>query len=166
VGCAFLSTVAFLLLVSGFPLQKAEHSLPPKTETFTWRYGSSVLGEIDVPAGFSADTWNYREGIVTTLKYADGSSIVLQKGFMYRIPMFQDAEDVLDSTEQQTARTMRRGHYKGKTNRWGEVDYKSPVKTSQPGFLGAVGPNLGYANVPRKKAKEFADALESFRLPE
>jgi hypothetical protein len=152
--------------MSSVAAQITEQELQTQKETFTWRYGASVLGEIDVPAGFTADTWNYTEGIVTTLKYADGSSILLQKGFMYRIPMFQDAEDILDSTKEQATKTIRRGHYKGKTDRWGEVDYKSPVKTVQPGFFGAVAPNLGYAHVPRKKAKEFADALLSFRLPE
>ncbi len=160
--------LVFLLQPARTPPQQAESKLEPKTTTFSWRWGTTALGEIDVPAGFTPDTWNYREGILTTLKYRDGSSIVLQKGFMYRIPMFQDPEYVLDSSETDATKTVRKGHYNGKTKVWGEVDYQSPLKTphSDKSILGAVGPNLGYEHVPRRLAKEFAGALQSFRPPQ
>jgi hypothetical protein len=148
------------------PPQATELKSGPQTTTFTWRWGPSVLGELDVPSGFTADTWNYREGILTTLKYRDGSSIVLQKGFMYRIPMFQDPEYILDSSEKDSTKIVRKGHHKGKTEVWSEVDYLSPMKTPDRSILGAVGPNLGYEHVPRKLGKEFAGALLSFRPPQ
>jgi hypothetical protein len=154
---------AIILLPASTPPQATEVKLVPRTTTFTWSWGTSVLGELEVPSGFTADTWNYKEGILTTLKYRDGSSIVLQKGFMYRIPMFQDSEYILDTSEKESDKTVRRGHYKGKAEVWGEVDYRSPMKAPDPSILGAVGPNLGYEHVPRKLEREFASALLSFR---
>lgn len=153
-----------LALLFAFPCALAQN--PNQTELFVWRYNGSILGFLDVPRGFTSDTDNYREGIVTTLHYPDGSSIILQRGFMYRIPLFQDEKDVLDSSAVKSGTTVRRGHYKGKRECWGEIDYKPPVKTVEKAFLGIIGPNLGYAHVPRKRADEFFRALESFRLPE
>jgi len=88
-----------------------EPKQPPQTEKFVWRYGGRDLGTLDVPPGFTADTENYKEGIVTRLCHPDGSCFVLQRGFMYRIPMFQDPEQILDSSEKMSGKTVRRGHY-------------------------------------------------------
>src|SRR5580698_3978505 len=94
-----------------------------QTERFVWQYGTHELGTLDVPSGFTADTENYREGIVTRLRYPDGSCLVLQRGFMYRIPMFQDPEHISDFSKKLIDKTVRRGHYDHKPEVWGEDDY-------------------------------------------
>jgi hypothetical protein len=139
---------------------------PPQTEKFVWRYGGHELGTLDVPRGFTADTENYREGIVTRLRYRDGSCFVLQRGFMYRIPLFQDPEHILDSSEKMSSKTVRRGHYSDKSEVWGEVDY-APRKSVHPGasLFEIVSPNLGYEHVPVGLGKDFARAIDSFVPP-
>jgi len=105
---------------------------PPQTEKFVWRYGGHELGTLAVPRGFTAETENYREGIVTRLRYPDGSCFVLQRGFMYRIPLFQDPEHILDSSEKISGKTVRRGHYSDKPEVWGEVWTMHPGNRSIP----------------------------------
>jgi hypothetical protein len=123
------------------------------------------LGVLDVPIGFSADTWNYKEGIVTTLSYKDGSSIVLQRGLMYRIPMFQDPEDVVDSSIEGNERTMRKGHYKRGNKRWGEINYRILPRANSrtSSSIGGFPLNLGYAHVLPKREPAFSKAIASFR---
>jgi hypothetical protein len=157
---------AFLtLIINAFP-QVNEQKLPTRTEKFVWRYGSHELGTLEVPNGFIANTENYTEGIVTRLRYPDGSCFVLQRGFMYRIPLFQDPENILDFSKKKIDRTIRRGHYKNKTEVWGEVDYTSP-KLGHPeaSIFEMISPNIGYEHVPRGRSKEFVKALESFSPP-
>jgi len=135
---------------------------PVQTEKFVWRYGARELGTLDVPSGFTADTENYREGIVTRLRYADGSCVLLQRGFMYRIPMFQDPEDILDSSKKLNDKTARRGHYSHEPEVWGEDDYAPSRPTHEGSLLETISPNLGFEHVPRGRGKEFARAIESF----
>jgi hypothetical protein len=136
---------------------------PMRIEKFVWRYGAHELGSFYVPTGFTAETENYREGIVTRLRYADGSCLVFQRGFMYRIPMFQDPEHVLDHSEKLDAETVRSGHYANKAEVWGEVDY-AQRRPTQPNasLFDTLAPNLGYEKVPRRRRKEFAKALETY----
>jgi hypothetical protein len=47
-------------------------------EPFVWKHGSRVIGRLSLPASFAAETYNYREGIVTTLRYTNGAFIILQ----------------------------------------------------------------------------------------
>ena len=84
-------------------------------ETFVWRYGNLNFGTLEVPRGYLAETQNYTEGVVTRLCYPDQSCFVLQRGFMYRIPMFQDLDDIMDFSKKSKEKTIRRGHYKGKS---------------------------------------------------
>jgi hypothetical protein len=67
--------------------------------------------------------------------------------------MFQDAEHTLESSVEQPEKTLRKGHYKGRKDRWAEINWR------------AVGPSIGYAHVPHKPAAEFNNALNSFHLP-
>lgn len=83
---------------------------------------------------------------------------------MYRIPLYQDAEQTVDSPRELTDRTVRRGHYKGKSDVWGEDDYK-PRHPPLNGTVEALMPNLGYAHVPVKRQGEFVLALEPFQPP-
>jgi hypothetical protein len=136
---------------------------PTQTEKFVWRYGARELGTFYVPTGFTAETENYREGIVTHLRYPDGSCLVVQRGFMYRIPMFQDPEHVLDSSEKLDAKMVRSGHYADKAEVWGEVDY-APRRPTRPNasIFDTLSPNLGYEHVPRRRGEEFARALATY----
>lgn len=84
---------------------------------------------------------------------------------MYRVPLFQDPEHVLDSSRESTDRTIRRGHYKGTSDVWGEDDYK-PRAYHPPlnGIIEALMPNLGYEHVPAERQAEFEEALRSSTL--
>ena len=160
-----LAATCLSMFIFQFPLaQGAKHCT--KIKSFVWIYGNSDLGTLRVPTGFRAETENYREGIVTRLRYPDGSYLMFQKGGMYRVPMFQDPQDILDFSKVEDATTIRRGHYRG-GRCWGEVNY-SPVNAGASGksFLSLFPPNLGYANVPCKRADEFFEALRSFRYPD
>src|SRR5271166_3730008 len=155
-----MTALAFLaLFANAFPQAHRPTQSTP-TEKFVWRYGTHEFGTIEVPTGFTPETENYREGIVTRLRYHDGSCFVLQRGFMYRIPMFQNPEHILDASRKLSIKTVRRGHYAGKAEVWGEVDY-APRKPADAGasMFERVSPNIGYEHVPNGRGKEFAKAL-------
>jgi hypothetical protein len=160
-----MTTFAFLALFANSFSQANGPIQPKQTEKFVWRYGVHSLGALEVPTGFTAETENYREGIVTRLRYKDGSCLVLQRGFMYRIPMFQDREHIQDSSQKMSTKTVRRGHYAGRAEVWAEVDYAAR-KPVHPGasVLELVSPNIGYEHVPHGRRTDFAKALESFVL--
>jgi hypothetical protein len=153
-----------VLIVSGnaFPAQIPGPKRPPRAEKFVWRYGGHELGTLDVAPGFTADSENYREGIVTRLRYPDGSCFVLQSGFMYRIPLFQGPKHILDSSEKMSGRTVRRGHYPDRSEVWGEVGYE-PRKSVRPAGsrFEIVSRNLGCEHVPVGRGKDFARTLDS-----
>ena len=136
-----------------------------ETESFVWKYGNLIFGTLQVPSGFTDETENYREGIVTRLRYPDGSIFILQRGGMYRVPMFQDPDHLVDFSRKISNQTIRKGHYKGQSDVWGEVNYNPQINSNHhpTSLLEIFGPNIGYEHVPRKRAKEFARALESFR---
>jgi hypothetical protein len=90
----FLTTVAFAIVAQ---------TPQSTTETFVWKMRGQIIGRLSVPKGpvdlkdktprlGRVEVYDYREGIVTTLRYQDGASIVLQTGGMYRLRMFQDPE--------------------------------------------------------------------------
>lgn len=72
---------------------------------------------------------------------------------MYRIPQFQDREHKLDSSTEQTDKTIRVGRFANAQLYWREDDYKA--KSMFP-------PNVGYARVPPIRRAEFDRALDSF----
>src|SRR5689334_7231312 len=78
-------------------------------EEFVWRHGEARIGCLTVPAGFKVENYDYREGIITTLVYQDGSRITLQSGGMYSLPLFKGGEYVLIATEEMPAKTVRVG---------------------------------------------------------
>jgi hypothetical protein len=132
-------------------------------EDFVWTYGGRLIGHLAVPKGFHAETYNYREGIVTTLRYDDGSFIMLQSGGMYRIPLFQDKEHILISSKDQDAKTIRIGRFADTNLCWREDDYKRGKPGG--GAIGIVGlfpPNVGYGKVPPSRRGEFDQSLDSF----
>jgi hypothetical protein len=132
-------------------------------EEFVWQYSGHIIGRLTVPAGFAVETYNYREGIVTTLRYADGASVVLQSGGMYRVPMFQDPDHKLTSSTELVAKTVRVGQMAGSTLCWREDNFNPQKVTGKSvSLLALFPPNVGYARVPQARRAEFDHALDSF----
>jgi hypothetical protein len=100
-------------------------------EEFVWQYHRQTIGRLSVPAGFAMETYDYREGIVTTLRYSDGASIVLQFGGLYRVPFFQDADHNLTSSAELAAKTIRVGRIVGETSCWREDNFKRKKTTGK-----------------------------------
>ena len=145
---------AFIALVA---VQGAQH---PK---FVWTYRGKILGSMQAPPGYSSETDNYVEGIVTTLHYRDGSYIIMQAGLMYRVPLFQNPENKLVASVDSAAKMIRVGEYTTSKRFWREDNYK-PRKAvgTAVHFFSIIAPNVGYANVPLEKRNEFDKALDSF----
>jgi hypothetical protein len=151
----FLSTFAALAAVQA-----------AVAEPFVWRYGGYVIGRLSVPAGFTAETYNYREGIVTTLCYTDGASIILQVGGMYRLPLFQGPDYKLVSSTELPGKRIRVGYIAGATLLWREDNFKPEKRSGNTvGIESVFPPNVGYARVPQARRAEFDYALDSF-VPE
>jgi hypothetical protein len=138
-------------------------------EEFIWQYAGRVIGRLTVPAGFVVDTYNYREGIVTTLRYDDGAYLVLQSGFMYRVPMFQDPDHKLGSSTELEAKTIRVGQLAGSTLCWREDNFKhkkirrkTVVNGKTVSLFMVIPPNIGYARVAQGRRADFDRALDSF----
>lgn len=93
-------------------------------QTFIWKHGSQIIGRLSVPPGAAVEVYDYREGFVTTLRYRDGASIVLQVGGMYRVPLFQEPDYKLVSSTESDTKTMRIGRSGGGELRWREDNYK------------------------------------------
>jgi hypothetical protein len=96
---------------------------------FVWKHGTIRIGRLNVPAGFKLENYDYREGIVTTLHYADGSRITLQSGGMFRIPLFQGPEYVLISSTDLDEKIVRSGRSANGELCWREDNYR-PKKVS------------------------------------
>jgi hypothetical protein len=132
-------------------------------EEFAWAYGGHLIGRLTVPKGFRVETYDYREGIVTTLRYGDASFIVLQAGGMYRIPLFQDKEHILISSKEEDVKTVRIGRFVDTNLWWREDDYKrGKLSARTVGVLGLFPPNIGYGKVSPTRRAEFDQSLDSF----
>lgn len=132
-------------------------------DEFLWKVHGNPIGRLDVPPGFKAETYDYREGVVTTLRYEDGASITLQSGGMFRIPLFQGSRYVLVSSTDLDTKTVRSGRSAKGNLYWREDNY-IPKKISGPRIspLALVPPNLGYSEVSALRRSEFDHALDSF----
>jgi hypothetical protein len=135
-------------------------------EEFVWSHNGRLIGRLNVPKGIAAETYDYREGIVTTLHYGDGSFIVLQSGGMYRIPFFQGPEHNLVSSRELDAKTIRTGRFVDTNLWWREDDYKrGKAGTGAVGWFALFPPNIGYGKVSPTRRAEFDQSLDSF-VPE
>jgi hypothetical protein len=134
-----------------------------QAEDFIWKDGGVRVGRLKVPAGFKVENYNYREGIVTTLLYRDGSRVTLQSGGMYRLPLFQGAEYVLISSTDQDAKTVRLGRSANGKTCWREDNYRPKKATEKRISMRALfPPNVGYSNVSDVRRSDFDRALDSF----
>jgi len=152
------------LFVLGLICLAAQSQARKDLVPYSWEYQGVVHGTIQVPPGFKAETNNYREGIITHLRYPDSSYIVLQHGGMYRVPMFQDSEYVIKRTEELSDRTIRTGAIKGSEKLWREDNLKKMPSSGgdlHPLFY-FFPPNIAYDKVPQNRVEFFNDALDSF----
>jgi hypothetical protein len=131
---------------------------------FVWQYGGHTIGRrLTVPTGFAIQTYDYREGIVTTLRYADEASIVLQSGGMYPVPMLQNSDHKLTSSTELAVKTIRVGQIAGSTLYWREDNFKpSKVTGKDLSIRGLFPPNIAYTRVPQSRRADFDHALNSF----
>ena len=131
-------------------------------ETFVWRHGAQIVGRLSVPKGPAVERYDYREGIVTTLRYKDGAYIVLQVGGMYRLPLFRDPEYKLLSSTKHETETTRVGRLAGELY-WREDNYKpGKAASKRSSYLATWPPNIGYAKVRPEQRVDFDNALNSF----
>ena len=146
VGSAF---VFFVLLRAACP------------EDFVWKTGGIRIGSLNVPVGFKVENYDYREGVVTTLVYQDGSRIMLQSGGMYSLPLFQGAEYILISSTESAEKTVRVGRCANGDSCWREDNYR-PKKAIGPriSLLALFPPNVGYSRVPKAQPSVFDRALD------
>ena len=119
-------------------------------------------GSLAVPSGFTIDRKNYKEGEITTLKYPDGSRIILHCGGMMNLPLLSGTH-YLPSTTRHTA---LRDEIVGHTGNlyWREDDY---VRQKPHGkfisFVEMFPPDIAYDKVPFERKKNFDLARDSFK---
>ena len=137
-----------------------------QAEEFVWKYGAIRIGRLNVPAGFKVENYNYREGVVTTLAYQDGSRITFQSSGMYSLPLFHGAEYILISSSESDAKIVRVGRSANGYSCWREDNYR-PKKAIGPriSLLALFPPNVGYSGVQTPRRSVFDRALDSF-IPE
>ena len=153
-----VSVVQFGVAFAVLTLTQATHA-----EDFVWQHGGTRIGRLAVPAGFKVENYDYREGIVTTLVYQDGSRITLQSGGMYGLPLFKGAEYTLISTEELPAKTVRVGRAANGTTCWRDDHYRPKTANGERiSLLALFPPNVGYSRVPHVRRSDFDRALDSF----
>jgi len=87
---------------------------------------------------------------------------------MYRVPMLQDLEYLINKTEERVDRVVRTGTIKGSERLWREDNLKERPVDRRPGNEGSHSlfslfpPNIAYDNVPNDKRELFDKALNSF----
>jgi len=159
-GMKTLIALTLLLASASATIQKPERE---DLVSYTWQYNGRILGTIKIPRGYRHDeTENYVEGIVTHIRYGDGSTIILQKGGMYLVPMLQAPEYMLNKTEAQSDRKIRRGKIKveGEEMIWREDNF---TRVESPkNFWEMFPPNIAFDKVPKDRVKLFNESLDSF----
>lgn len=151
------ANVSFKFVLDG--VDKARY----RAEEFIWMPAGKVIGRLRVPAGFKVEVYDYREGTVTTLHYADGADIVLQVGGMYRIPMFQDQVHELITSRESPEKVVRTGRFRDTQLRWREDNYRPRKLVGRDlSLMQVFPPNVGYRGVSPSRRAEFDDAMDSF----
>jgi hypothetical protein len=137
------SSMLFPLLVCCISLFGQDGQLVP----FEW----GNKGKLMVPPGYKVKVWNYKEGTVTYLRYADSSEIFLHHGFMMRVPILQGGRYREERSTDSGGLHTRSGKMKQGLQCWREDQYK-------------VYLNVGYQGVPATKVAQFDKALDSITL--
>lgn len=169
--CAWLTNIIvivkyFLLFIVAFTATTAfGQKSQDEFVLYSWKYETSNLfGTMKVPKGFTENTRNYREGIITHLTYSDGSVIILNRGLMMQLPFFDGADYIVsekcekwgDAERKDTLihQVFRRGKAKGKDLYWREENTfmrRLPYKL-----------NIAYEKVPKERVDLFNQALDSY----
>ena len=117
--------------------------------TYTWAVAGDTIARIEVPKGFKENNWEYGEGIVTNLTYADSSYIVLHFGFNMSLPFLKSPEHLIYNEEKKSDRTIRYGRIQHTKLCWREENlYPIPI-------------NIAFSRVPANKLKTFERSLAS-----
>jgi hypothetical protein len=161
-----MKVLAALLLAASVSVF-AERSGQEDSVSYVWQYSGRIYGTLKIPPRYKRDeTEHYVEGFVTRIHYGDGSTIILQKGGMYLVPMLQTPEYKLNKSDESADRRIRRGKIKveGEELFWREDNFKggqSP-KSVPGGLIGIFPPNVAFDRVPKDRVALFEKALDSF----
>lgn len=121
--------------------------------TYCWKWKSGdTIATIQVPVGFHLlSEWEYGEGKVTTLRWADSSTVVLHFGGLMHLPFLGPPRYILtDSTTDRDGYTLK-GRVVGTDLWWREVQLHE-------GWY-----NIAYYDVPPDRVKLFDTMFESFK---
>jgi len=124
--------------------------------TFTWRNRSRELGTITIPPGYTEQTRASGESVRTTLKYKDGSYIVLRFGGVSTQPLFGEPDHQISEERTLSQLVIREGKVRNTKLFWREQNSYGVLPSTDTGFT----------NVPRDRFWLFMEALRSFRTPE
>ena len=131
------------------------------TEPFAVRWNDWVL-RLQVPSGFRIESKNYKEGILTTLSYSDGSRLLLDPGGMYPISMlFHDPAYESASSVNLGPKVTRSGRITGTRLYWREDSYR--MKDTIGRDLSPMGrsSDFGYDKVSPARRAAFDEVLDS-----
>ena len=125
---------------------------------YVWPYGRKTTGRLRAPAGYTVETRNYTEGVITHLRYPDGSFILLHWGGMIKLPLLDAPEYVLSSAQTRAGRRVRIGVSEN-ADRHLREDALPPGQDVFP-------LNIAYGQVPAERLRLFNAALDSYeRIP-
>lgn len=133
---------------------------------YNWKYGETILlDNVKVPTNYKEETNNYREGIISYLKYKDGSYIVFHRGGMMQLPFFAERKNYLtESKEEFEDRTFQCGKSKNQKLYWCEVNFKRTPETIKVGI--PFPSNFGFDKVKKKTLELYKNSLKSLVLQE
>jgi hypothetical protein len=121
--------------------------------TFRWKNKSRELGTIAVPSGYKEETRASGESVRTTLKYEDGSYIVLHVGGVIKQPLFSEPDHQISEQRTLSQLVIREGKVRNTKLFWRE----------QNSYGVSPATDTGFTNVPRDRFWLFMEALRSFR---
>lgn len=128
---------------------------------YDWKYEKSLLlNDVKVPANYKEETKNYREGIISYLKYKDGSYIVIHRGGMIKLPFFaEESFYTTESKEKLEDRVFRCGKSKNQRLYWCEVNFKRAVGIPFP-------TNFAFDKVKKEDLILYKESLKTLVLQE
>src|SRR5579883_733976 len=107
-----IRTICASLILFAASTAFGQQSQGDELTSFTWVYNGAIYGTMKAPLGYTAETVNYKEGIVTRLRYKDGSEIVLQRGGLFQVPMLNGDGFEVTKTVESEIKKIRRGNSK------------------------------------------------------
>lgn len=130
--------------------------------TFTWKWHTTIFTTLQVPAGYKEETENYKEGIITYLRYADGSYIILHRGGMMSLPLLKEPKYGVSKIEELDDRISRQGKMQNTDLFWREDKLKR--SDGKGNGLQLLSPNIAFSNVPKNRVELFNQSLNSYLI--